>query len=266
VTVSSKPSHRPRISREDRRVLTQDLFARRAATDDPVERARLEDELVRVNLQMASDATRRFRDRSVPDEDIEQVAFLGLVKAVQGFDPARGHDFLSFAIPTIRGEVRRYFRDHGWTVRPTRAVQEAQRKIIASEAILYQELGRAPRPSEIAEHLGLDRELVVEALGASGCFTPTSLDAPVHDDDAAATIGTTLSYVDEEYDLAEARVMLQPLLSKLSRRDRLIVELRFVRGLTQAEIGAEIGVTQMQVSRLLARILERLRDELAPAA
>jgi RNA polymerase sigma-B factor len=267
VTLStSAVSPLPRVSREDRRVRTEELFARRAEADDPAERARLEEELVRLNLRMASDATRRFRDRGVPDEDVEQVAFLGLVKAVQAFDPARGHDFLSFAVPTIRGEVRRYFRDHGWAVRPTRPVQEAQSKIIGCEAELYQELGRAPRPTEIAAHLGLELDLVVEALGANGCFSPVSLDAPMHGDEDDMTVGARLSYTEEEYDVAEARVMLEPLLSKLSKRDRLIVEMRFVRGLTQAEIGAEIGVTQMQVSRLLARILKRLRDELKPAA
>lgn len=254
------------VPREERRERTSQLFQLRSEAANPAERAEVEEELVRLNLRMAKDATRRFRDRGVPDDDIEQVAYLGLVKAVQGFDPARGHDFLSFAIPTIRGEVRRYFRDHGWAVRPTRSIQETQSKITACEAELYQELGRAPRPTEIAAHLDLDFDHVIEALGAVGCFTPVSLDAPVHDDGAESTIGSTLPFDDGGFEVAEARVLLRPVLARLTDRERRIVELRFFEEKTQAEIGAEIGVTQMQVSRLLAKILKRLREELAPAA
>ena len=256
----------PPASREERRERTAALFLRRSQSPVVEERARLSDQLVRINIPVARDATRRFRDRGVPNEDIEQVAYLGLVKAVQGFDPTRGHDFLSFAIPTIRGEVRRYFRDHGWAVRPTRSVQEAQSKINACEAELSQRLGRAPRPTEIADHLDLDLELVVEALGAVGCFTPVSLDAPSLADDPASTIGATLPGDDRDFEIAEARLLLGPALGRLSERERLIVELRFVDGLTQAEIGERIGVTQMQVSRLLTKILKRLRDDLGPAA
>jgi len=185
---------------------------------------------------------------------------------VQGFDPARGHDFLSFAIPTIRGEVRRYFRDQGWTVRPTRSIQENQSKITACESELYQQLGRAPRPSEIAQHLEMDLDHVIEALGAVGCFNPVSLDLPVHDEGAETTIGSTLPSQDGGFDVAEARVLLLPVLAGLTERERLIVDLRFFQEKTQAEIGAEIGVTQMQVSRLLAKILTRLREGLVPAA
>ena len=253
-------------SREERRDRTAALFLRRAETSDPDERQLISEELVQINIPVARDATRRFRDRGIPNEDIEQVAYLGLVKAVQGFDPGRGHDFLSFAIPTIRGEVRRYFRDHGWAVRPTRSVQEAQSKINGCEAELSQRLGRAPRPSEIAEHLGLDLDLVVEALGAVGCFTPVSLDAPSHSDEDASTVGSMLPGDDRDFEIAEARLLLGPALGRLTARERLIVELRFVEGLTQAEIGTRIGVTQMQVSRLLTKILKRLREDLVPAA
>ena len=128
-------------------------------------------------MQIAVDVARRYRSRGVPIEDLEQVACLGLVKAARGFDPERATDFLSYAVPTIRGEVRRYFRDHGWVVRPPRTVQQAQARITAVESDLCQELGRAPRPTEIAERLDLDLDLVVEALAANGCFAPTSLDA-----------------------------------------------------------------------------------------
>jgi RNA polymerase sigma-B factor len=239
---------------------TEELFARRADAD-PDERADIDDQLIRLNMQMAVDATRRFRGRGIATEDLEQVAYVGLVKAVKGFDPDRGHDFLSFAVPTIRGEVRRHFRDLGWTVRPPRSIQEAQTKIVACEGELYQQLGRAPRPSEIAAHLGLELDLVVEALGASGCFAPASLDAPTHEDGEPA--GHHLGHTDEGFDHAEARAVLQPVLARLSKRERTIVEMRFFRGCTQAQIGEEIGVTQMQVSRLLSRLLARLRQELS---
>ncbi len=244
---------------ETRSEATARLFAERA--EAPAHRrSAIDDELIRLNMRMAVDATRRFRSRGIATDDLEQVAYLGLVKAVRGFDPARGHDFLSFAIPTIRGEVRRHFRDLGWTVRPPRSIQETQTKMIACEGELYQRYGRAPRPSEIAAHLGLELEAVVEALGASGCFTPVSLDAPTHDDDV--TLTQRLGFSDPGFDLAEARAALQPLLARLSPREQKIVEMRFFRGCTQAEIGQEIGVTQMQVSRLLARLIARLRTEL----
>ena len=129
-----------------RREATALLLAAMADADDDVRRD-LEDRLVEVNLQIALDVARRYRSRGVPVEDLEQVASLGLVKAARGYDPERATDFLSYAVPTIRGEVRRYFRDHGWTVRPPRTVQQAQARITAAEADLCQELGRAPRPT-----------------------------------------------------------------------------------------------------------------------
>ncbi|GAW49067.1 MULTISPECIES: sigma-70 family RNA polymerase sigma factor [unclassified Nocardioides] len=226
----------------------------------PSERRDIEEQIIHRNMKMAVDATRRFRGRGIPDDDLQQVAYVGLVKAVRGFDAERGHDFLSYAVPTIRGEVRRHFRDLGWTVRPPRPVQEAQTKIIGCQGDLLQQLGRAPRPSEIAAHLGLDLELVVEALGANGCFAPASLDAH---DDGEQPIGARLEYTDTGFDRAEARAVLAPLLARLSPRERTIVEMRFFRGCTQAQIGEEIGVTQMQVSRLLARLMARMRDEIS---
>ena len=244
---------------ERRSDATARLFALLAQAG-PAERAGIEEQIVRRNMKMAVDATRRFRGRGIPDDDLEQVAYVGLVKAVRGFDAGRGHDFLSYAVPTIRGEVRRHFRDLGWTVRPPRPVQEAQTKIIGCQGELAQQLGRAPRPSEIAAHLGLELDLVVEALGANGCFAPASLDAH---DDGEQPIGARLEYTDAGFDRAEARAVLAPMLARLSPRERTIVELRFFRGCTQAEIGQQIGVTQMQVSRLLARLMARMRKEIS---
>jgi RNA polymerase sigma-B factor len=252
---------------ETRSETTARLFAERQALDPEApdrhySRGDLEDELVRLNMPLARDLSRRFRGRGIADEDLEQVAYVGLVKAVHGFDPTQGNPFASYAVPTIRGEIRRHFRDLGWAVRPPRSIQETQQKISGCEADLYQELGRAPRPSEIAAHLGMELEQVIDALGASGCFAPTSLDTPISGEEGEESIGQRIGDTDEGFDLAEARATLAPLLAKLSRREQLIVEMRFFRGCTQAEIGAEIGVSQMQVSRLLTRLVARMRGEL----
>lgn len=249
---------------ESRSTAVTRLFDERE-TAGTAERAAIEDELIRLNMPLARDLSRRFRGRGIADDDLEQVAYVGLVKAVQGFRPDRGHEFVSFAVPTIRGEIRRHFRDLGWTVRPPRSIQETQTKIAGCEAELYQQLGRAPRPSEIADHLGLELEQVIDALGANGCFAPASLDAPGHGEDDE-TVGMRLGELDPNFDLAEARALLAPLLAKLSRREQLIVEMRFFRGCTQAEIGKEIGVSQMHVSRLLSRLVARMREELTVAA
>jgi RNA polymerase sigma-B factor len=259
-----EPPHRPpsaddlaRLSRKD---ATEQLLGLCRAASDDEERRRYQDRVVEINMQVAVDVARRYRSRGVAIEDLEQVAYLGLVKAARGFDPERATDFLSYAVPTIRGEVRRYFRDHGWTVRPPRTVQQAQARITAVESDLCQELGRAPRPTEIAERLELDLDLVVEALAANGCFVPTSLDAAPAD--AEGGIGDRLGEADASFDSAEARVALKPLLSHLDRRERIMLEMRFFKGATQAEIGEVLGITQMQVSRLLSALLGRLRDEL----
>jgi RNA polymerase sigma-B factor len=242
-----------------RREATQRLLALTVEATE-AERQALQDRIVEINMQIAVDVARRYRSRGIPIDDLEQVAYLGLVKAARGFDAERATDFLSYAVPTIRGEVRRYFRDHGWTVRPPRTVQQAQARITAVESDLCQELGRAPRPTEIAERLDLELDLVVEALAANGCFSPTSLDAtPV---DGEGGIGERLGDDDASFESAEARVALKPLLAHLDRRERTMLEMRFFKGATQSEIGEVLGITQMQVSRLLSALLARLRDEL----
>jgi RNA polymerase sigma-B factor len=234
-----------------------DLLAR-AATADRRERDALLDEVVHLNMGVARSVASRYRHRGIPEDDLVQVAYLGLVKAVQGFDPAFERDFLSYAVPTIRGEVRRYFRDHGWTVRPPRRVQELQAAITAAAETLTQSTGRSPRPSELAAYLEVDQEEVISALAANGCFTPTSLDRPVGED-GDATLGELIGCRDGGVDSVDARVMLGPAVRSLKERDRRILYLRFFAGRTQQEIATEIGVTQMQVSRLITRILRDLR-------
>ena len=253
----------PTRARTHRRSETARLLLE-AQSASEAERPAIEEEIVRLNMGVAGEIARRYHGRGIAGDDLDQVAYLGLVKAVRGFDPSHGSDFLSFAVPTMRGEIRRYFRDFGWTIRPPRSVQEMQSKITVAEGELFQSLGRSPRPSEIAAHLGVELDLVVDSLAANGCFSPMSLDAPVAEGESAAT--DRLGDLDPSYASAEARVVLARILCDLSPRDRRILELRFFGGATQAEIGAEIGVTQMQVSRLLTRLLDRLRRRLESEA
>lgn len=247
-------------TRDERRQATAELIGQ-LATATGRRRRLLENDLIALNVDVAREVASRYRGRGIPVEDLQQVASVGLVKAVRGFDPAKATDFLSFAVPTIRGELRRHFRDLGWVVRPPRSVQELQARISRAQGDLWQLLRREPQPREIAEHLEVGLDPVLEALGANGCFVPTSLDASPEAGDP--TPGDGLSEDEPGYSRAEARVALRPLLRDLTTRERRILELRFVEDRTQAEIGREIGVTQMQVSRLLARILRDLRSELA---
>jgi len=252
---------RDRARRAD---LTADLLLRAAeagAAGDEVERKRLLDQVVVLNMEVATSIASRYRSRGIATDDLHQVAYLALVKAVQGFDPYAGHNFLSYSVPTVRGELKRYFRDHGWTVRPPRRIQELQARISTADAELSYRLGRSPRPSEIAAHLEEDVENVREALAVDGCFTPASLDKPVGPE-GDTTLGELMGADDGGQQAAEARVVLAPVVRDLGERDRRILERRFIDGWTQQEIASEIGVTQMQVSRLLSRILGDLRKEL----
>jgi RNA polymerase sigma-B factor len=226
-------------------------------------RARYEDEAIRLNMVVATDVARRYHGRGIPAEDIDQVAYLGLVKAVRGFDPTVGDDFLSYAVPTLRGEIRRYFRDAGWAVRPPRSVQEVQARVTQADAELTQRLGRSPRPAEIAVHLDVPLTLVIDALSANGCFSPVSLDAPRADGEIVESPIDRMGEHDPAFASAEARLALVPLMRSLPARDRRIIELRFFENRTQAQIGAEVGVSQEQVSRLLTGILRKLRASLA---
>lgn len=243
----------------NRREATAALLAE-LSTATGSRRRLLENDLIAVNLEVAREVAARYRRRGIPEEDLQQVASVGLVKAVRGYDATKATDFLSYAVPTIRGELRRHFRDLGWTIRPPRSVQEMQASITRAQGELWQLLGREPGAREIADHLGVDQDPVLEALGANGCFMPSSLDGVPEGDDPAPA--DRIGSEDPGYRRAEARVALRPLLRGLTERERRILELRFVQNRTQAEIGAEIGVTQMQVSRLLTGLYARLREEL----
>jgi RNA polymerase sigma-B factor len=262
-SVTGTPDHTN--ERHDRARLTDEVLARLDDAQDATEREQLIDRLIELNMPVARSIAVRYRRRGIPEEDLQQVAYLALVRAAHHYDHASGHDFLSYAVPCIRGEVRRHFRDVGWTVRPPRRVQELQGRIAATESELASTLGHPPTPEELAAELDEDREDVEEALAANGCFTPTSLDQVVHQD-AAGSLGDQLGGEDAGLDAAEARVILAPALNRLAERDRTIVRMRFFGQRTQQEIADEIGVTQMQVSRLLSRICRTLREDIESGA
>ncbi|HET9860611.1 MAG TPA: SigB/SigF/SigG family RNA polymerase sigma factor [Nocardioidaceae bacterium] len=250
------------VPEADRSEITARLLEQIGNTDDELEQKRLRDEVVVLNMGVARAIAARYRDRGIGKDDLMQAAYVGLVKAVQGFDPSFERDFLSYAVPTVTGEVKRYFRDYGWTVRPPRRVQELQAQISRASSELSQTLHRSPKPSEVAEFLSVDVDSVIEALAADGCFTPASLDVPVGED-GSTSLGELLGEDDADLGRAEARILLAPAVRRLAPRDRRILELRFFHGWTQEQIAGDIGVTQMQVSRLLARILSDLRAELS---
>jgi RNA polymerase sigma-B factor len=256
LTDSRRPS---RTERAERATCTADLLVRASREKDPARRRHLISCAVEANMGVADAIASHYRRRGIPDDDLQQVAYLALTKAARRFDPEAGHDFLSYAVPTIRGELRRYFRDNGWMVRPPRKVQELQGRVFAAEAELASRLGRSPSVTEVASHLGAPLRDVEEALSAEGCFVPTSLDKSVGGE-STTTIGDLLGDRDADTDAVEARVVLAPVVRRLSERDRKVLRLRFYDDRTQREIADEIGVTQTQVSRVLTRIMKELRE------
>jgi len=261
---SSDPFHEPALSRRQRRERTARALEASGTTRSETRREELLDYVVRINMGVARSVASRYLNRGIEEDDLVQVAYAALTRAARDFDPSRHEDFLSYAVPTIRGELKKHFRDLGWTVRPPRRIQETQARITRAEGELVQLYGRSPRPSEIAEHLGIEIDDVVDAMSADGCFSPSSLDRPLTTGDGAgfATVADLLGEEDASQPAAEARVTLAPVVRKLKERDRRILYMRFFEERTQQEIADDIGVTQMQVSRLLSRIMRDLRTEL----
>jgi RNA polymerase sigma-B factor len=217
--------------------------------------------LIAEHLPLARSLARRYRRGSEPLDDLVQVASLGLIKAVDRFDPERGHSFSTFAQPTIVGELLRHFRDTGWGVHVARGTQELALKVRSAAEAIESETGSAPTPRQLAERTGASLEAVVEALGALSNRTALSLAAPTggHDDGGSdTTIADTLGSADDGYDRAEARALLGSAVRCLPQREQEILRLRFFEDRTQSEIASEIGVSQMQISRLLRQSLERL--------
>jgi RNA polymerase sigma-B factor len=258
VRARTLPRTRERADRAQRTAYCLGLLAE-APGDE--RRTELAEELVKVNMCVAESIAARYRNRGISEDDLRQVAYLALVRVARTYDHSSGHDFMSYAVPSIRGEVRRYFRDHGWMVRPPRRIQEVQSRISAAESELSTELGRAPTPAELADELDAPQGDVEEALAANGCFAPTSLDQVLGATEQVS-IGDQLGHDEKGLDAAEARVLLAPAVRRLTARERRILDMRFFRGCTQQEIADDIGVTQMQVSRLLSALLQQLREHL----
>jgi RNA polymerase sigma-B factor len=214
----------------------------------------LRNALVEEHIELARALARRFANRNEPLEDLEQVAMLGVLKAVERFDPDRGTPFAAFAVPTALGELRRHFRDHGWMVRVPRRIQNLHLHMGALVTDLSQRLERSPTVTELADAAGVEEEDVLEALEAANCYRPSALEAPTGSGDPAERVGL----IDLELESADDRATLLPLLEQLPTQQQRIIYLRYFEDMTQAEIAQEMGVSQMQVSRLLARSLSTL--------
>jgi RNA polymerase sigma-B factor len=245
---------------------TRALLVQRAGSTNEEERQSLLEQAIELNLGIAHSIASRFRGRGVESDDLDQVAYLGLLKAARSYRPDTETPFLAYAVPTIRGEVKRYFRDCSWTVRIPRRLQELQGSIAAARPQLVQDLQRDPTLEELAEAIGVEVGDVEAAIAADGCFSVLSLDRPMDGESTASLADTIADEEDSAFEQTEAVAVLEPVLNGLSPRERKILELRFVEGHTQADIGAEIGVSQMQVSRLLRGILDRLRNQIEPPA
>ncbi|EGX61429.1 RNA polymerase sigma factor [Streptomyces zinciresistens K42] len=233
----------------------------RTLADGSPEYAELRNRLVRMHLPLVEHLARRFRNRGEPLDDLTQVATIGLIKSVDRFDPDRGVEFSTYATPTVVGEIKRHFRDKGWAVRVPRRLQELRLALTTATAELSQQHGRSPTVHELAEKLAISEEEVLEGLESANAYSTLSLDVPDTDDESPA-VADTLGAEDEALEGVEYRESLKPLLEDLPPREKRILLLRFFGNMTQSQIAQEVGISQMHVSRLLARTLAQLREKL----
>jgi RNA polymerase sigma-B factor len=259
-----EPGHRQ--TREQRvaqdRSAARALFVRlRSLESGTPEYGELRDRLVRMHLPLVEHLARRFRNRGEPLDDLTQVATIGLIKSVDRFDPDRGVEFSTYATPTVVGEIKRHFRDKGWAVRVPRRLQELRLSLTTATAELSQTHGRSPTVHELAAKLGISEEEVLEGLESANAYSTLSLDVPDTDDESPA-VADTLGAEDEALEGVEYRESLKPLLEDLPPREKRILLLRFFGNMTQSQIAQEVGISQMHVSRLLARTLAQLREKL----
>ena len=250
-----------RTSRD--RARARELFGELASLDesDP-RRQRVRDELVEMHLPLVEYLARRFRNRGEPLDDLVQVATIGLIKSVDRFDLERGVEFSTYATPTIVGEIKRHFRDKGWAIRVPRRLQELKLSLTKATSELSQRNGRAPTVGELAQHLEMSEEEVLKGLESANAYSAVSLDAPDTGDDDSPAVADSLGTTDESLEGVEYRESLKPLLERLPPREKKILLLRFFGNMTQSQIAAELGISQMHVSRLLARTLAQLREGL----
>jgi RNA polymerase sigma-B factor len=252
------------VARDDRavpdRTRAKELFERLAALPEgSPERERIRGALVELHLPLVEYLARRFRNRGEWLDDLTQVATIGLIKSIDRFDLERGVEFSTYATPTIVGEIKRHFRDKGWAVRVPRRLQELKLSLTKAIGDLAQREGRAPTVSELAAHLQMSEEEVLEGLESANAYSTVSLDAPDSGDEDAPAVADSLGIVDEALEGVEYRESLKPLLERLPPREKKILLLRFFGNMTQSQIAAELGISQMHVSRLLARTLTQLR-------
>jgi RNA polymerase sigma-B factor len=245
------------------RARTRELFVALVvlAEDDPARRP-LRDKLVELHLPLVEYLARRFRNRGEPLDDLIQVATIGLIKSIDRFDLERGVEFSTYATPTIVGEIKRHFRDKGWAIRVPRRLQEMKLSLNKSTAELSQRNGRAPTVAELAKHLDLTEEDVLEGLESANAYSAISLDAPDISDEDSPAVSDSLGALDDALEGVVYRESLKPLLEALPPREKTILMLRFFANMTQSQIAADLGISQMHVSRLLARTLAQLREGL----
>jgi RNA polymerase sigma-B factor len=232
-----------------------------AEAGDPT-RPALRERAIEGWLPLAQHLARRYGGRGEPADDLFQVAVVGLIKAVDRYQADRGIDFAAFAIPTVVGEIKRHFRDRTWAIRVPRRLQELRLEITAANSTLTHTLGRAPTVADVAAHLKITEEEVLEGLEGARAYNTASLSAPLSDD-GATTLADTLGDEENGYELAELRIALGPAIAALDEREQRILALRFHGNLTQTEIADQIGISQMHVSRLLTKALAKLRRQLA---
>ncbi|MEO3790181.1 SigB/SigF/SigG family RNA polymerase sigma factor [Nonomuraea sp. B10E15] len=225
-------------------------------------RERLRERIVEMHRPLAMEIARRYRYRGEPLEDLLQAAYVGLMKAVNGFDPSLGHAFRGYAVVTMTGEVKRHFRDRTWAIRVPRLYQERRSELNRLVADLSQDLGRSPTVAELAAKMNITEEDVLLTLDASAAYSTLSLDAPLGSDDDAASLGDVIPEDDDTLSTMVDREAVKPLIDALPSREKHILLLRFFGNMTQAEIAAEFGISQMHVSRILRKVLDQLRAEL----
>ncbi|HET7328462.1 MAG TPA: RNA polymerase sigma factor SigF [Nocardioidaceae bacterium] len=251
----------------DQRAETRDrtlaLFAALAEhPEESPQRENIRNQLVQLHLPLVDHLARRFRNRGEPLDDLVQVGSIGLIKSVDRFDPERQVEFSTYATPTIVGEIKRHFRDKGWAIRVPRRLQELRLSLSTATADLTQELGRAPTVAEIAERIGVNQDDVLEGLESANAYSTLSLDAPEAGETEGPSMADALGTDDDALEGVEYRESLKPLLAQLEPREKRILLLRFFKGMTQSQIAADVGISQMHVSRVLARTLTQLREGL----
>ncbi|MEU5862608.1 SigB/SigF/SigG family RNA polymerase sigma factor [Nonomuraea sp. NPDC047529] len=226
-------------------------------------KARIRERVVTMYDSLVTEVTRRYRHQREPMEDLRQAAYVGLMKAINGFDPELGHEFRGYAMITMVGEVKRHFRDRTWAVKVPRVYQERRLELNKATADLTQRLGHSPTVSELAAHMNITEEDVLLTMDASTAYSALSLDAPVGGDNDGADLGDFLPSQDDSLDTLLGKYAVKPLIDALPSRERNILLMRFYGNMTQSEIAAEFGISQMHVSRILRAVLTRLRTALS---